>query len=236
MQSDEGEARIDTDAAAAPPAASRFRLSPRTMALAAAGLFLLVAFAVGGWAFLARGERRQAERAHAEAQARVQAENEAVANSPENLSQLEAARKAHEEIMAADAPAVATLPAATGAPEAGAGKTPVAAAVAASTAPAAPAVAAGSTAPSDGGRAPAPASPPAVAAAPPKAPSSTPAPAVAPIREGPTPSVANDPPLSAAGGCTLSGGAPGFGTALGRCLEEYNRIERETRKAAPRQR
>lgn len=219
MQSEEGEARIDTDAADAQPATRRFRLPPRTMALAAAGFLLLVAFAVGGWAYLAQGERRQAERERAEAQARRQAENDAVANSPENLSQLEAARRAHAEIMAADAPApaVAAPPAAVVAPEAGSGEAPAGKAAA------------------DASRAPVPEPAPALVA--PLQPPKAPAPTVVPVREGPTPSVANDPPALGPGGCTLNGGnGAGFGTALGRCLEEFNRIERETRKSAPRQR
>lgn len=200
MQTDESGKSGEMPASGEEGAAGRFRLPPRTMLLAGAGALVLLLVVAGGvWSYLSSSRQAAAEaRARAVQRAGEEAAR-AVANAPENLERLEAARKAHEEIMAGaalPAPAPAALsPTAVVPPEIVPAAEPVAAA-----------------------------SPPAAAAEipPPSPPARRAAPAVAESQ----PSVANDPMPLGPDGCTLSGKDPkDFGTALGRCLEEFNRME-----------
>lgn len=210
MQTDDAAGSTDTVAENAVGASRRFRLPPRTLLLVVAGLLLLAVIAAGSWAYLAKSQRpekvaaTQGKAAEAKAtrdkatQARAAAEWEAQVRAAENVVQLEAARRAHAAIMAADTPSVVG---------AAAGLSAVATSVVAP-APAAPA---GAAAPS--GTA-APAAKSETVAAEPAAPA------------GETPALGPD-------GCTLSGSSPQeFGTALGRCLEEFNRMEEGVGEAA----
>jgi hypothetical protein len=240
MQGSEDEAKIDGAAgkdgesgarkagagAAAQPVrgAPQFRLPPRTMALT---LLALVALVGGGWFLFGKLRAPQAPDAERESVAvtRTGPENAASADSPENLDQLTAARAAHEAIMASEtAPLVGaglfSAPVSV-TPTPGAGPESTAPAPSpAATPPAAP------PAPPPAAAAPAPAKNPAAQrpAIRPLAPSPEP-----PDADKPTPSVANDPQALGPGGCTLGDGRS-LGQSLGRCLEEYNEIDRELRR------
>lgn len=96
-------------------AASRFVLPRRTFLLALAGLAVLLALIVaGGVAFNSHSKVQAAERAAAQERARA-ARAQAVANSADNLAQLEAARRAHQEILetGSSEPAMASVPSPT---------------------------------------------------------------------------------------------------------------------------
>lgn len=199
MQTDESGKGGEMAASGEEGAAGRFRLPPRTMLLAGAGALVLLLVVAGGvWSYLSSSRQAAAEaRARAEQRAGEEAAR-AVASAPENLERLEAARKAHEDIMAGaalSAPVPASLSPTSVVPE---------------TEPVMPA---------------SPAARPALSAV-----ETIPAPS-SPRSSGPSvqdaqPSVANDAAPLGPDGCTLSGKDPkDFGTALGRCLEEFNRME-----------
>lgn len=252
MQGSEGEAKIDGVAgevdesderkagagAAAQPArgAPQFRLSPRTMALT---LLALVALVVGSWFLFGKLRTSQAPDTESAAATRAEPENAAPADSPENLDQLTAARAAHEAIMSSEtAPLVGaglfSAPVSvTPTPGAGPESTaPAPSPATTPTPPTAPPAVPPATAPAAAAPAPAPAKDPAARrpAVRPLSPSPAPAaPAAPPDPDKPTPSVANDPQALGPGGCTLGDGRS-LGQNLGRCLEEYNEIDRELRR------
>lgn len=206
MQSDDAAGSKDAVADDTVGAGSRFRLPPRTLLLVVAGVLLLIGIAAGSWAYLANSQRQakiDATRAAAvrdkAAQARQQEEWAAQVRAAENIVRLEAARKAHEAIMAGGTSAVVDTVAAVAA----VGPAGLSAAATSAVAPDRPGAA--------------------VAAATP----GTAAPAKA------TEAAAAQAPALGPDGCTLSGSSPQeFGTALGRCLEEFNRMEEGVGEAA----
>lgn len=211
MQSDDAAGSTDAVADDTAGAGSRFRLPPRTLLLVVAGVLLLIGIAAGSWAYLANSQRqakidatRTAAVRDKAAQARQQEEWAAQVRAAENIVRLEAARKAHEAIMAGETSAVVDTVAAVAA----VGPAGLSAAATSAVAPDRPGAAVAAATP--GTAAPAKATEAAAAAG---------APAQAPAL-GPD-------------GCTLSGSSPQeFGTALGRCLEEFNRMEEGVGEAA----
>lgn len=207
MQSEDAAGNTEAVADDTAGAGRRFRLPPRTLLLVAAGLLLLVVIVAGSWAYVANSQRqakietaRAAAARDQAAQARKKEEWAAQVRAAENIVRLEAARKAHAAIMAADTPAAVG----------GIGAAALSAAETSAVAPA-PAAPAGAVAPS--GTA-APAANSEMVAAEPAAP-------------------AGEAPALGPDGCTLSGSSPQeFGTALGRCLEEFNRMEEGVGEAA----
>lgn len=198
-----GDASDATEAGSEPVESRRFRLSKRTLILGGAGLLILLLIVSGVFAYRASVTKKEAAQAQAEVKKRELALREEAAKreAEEARVRAEAGRKAHEKIMAASPPA-ASLP-------------PPLKENAASAA--LPAVAGSDS------------SPPAMPEVAEKAASAASAEKTPALPESnkteakPTPEVAEP---AAAGGCTLSGGSPGdYGKALGRCLEEFNRLE-----------
>ena len=179
--------------------AGRFVLPRRTFLLALVGIVVLLALIVAaGVAFYSKSKAQAALRAEAQERARserMQAAELAAARAAENLAKLEAARQAHREILESATPVPA--PAVVESPLPASAPAPMPPSV---NVPAAPSSAVAEP------------SPPKAAARKKAAPESPEqAPAIVP---GP------------AGGCSISGSNPqDYGKALGRCLEEFNRLE-----------
>lgn len=190
------------------PAAGRFRLSRRALIIALAGVLALAMVIAGIFAY--RASARQKEAIQLQQKKDLAREEAAKAAAAEQARE---SRRAHAEVMAAS-PLKADMPAppppeagAAGAVSGAAADGEQARAVAPPAAPAKPAAAVEALKP-----APAATVAEGKAATPKKGAEAKPAPEV------------NVP--SAAGGCTLSGGrAEDYGKALGRCLEEFNRLE-----------
>lgn len=245
MQTDDAVADIENapgpaeaGAVAAGAAGPRFRLPPRTLLLTVlGGLALLVALIFGVRAFV--GEETAPEAASAgseETAAPAAADRPKAPSSPaavpadpaENLAQLEAARKAHEEILASETKPIARIDGVEpGVPPAVA---PAAVPVpAAAPVPAPPAPAVAPTAP--------PPPTPAPVASPPKPVAPTPVAGVPGNASGAgsqesRPSVANDPPPGSAGNCALIGSrSRDLGGNLSRCLEAFGQVDREFSEA-----
>lgn len=197
----EGDA---AEAADAPAGGRRFRLSKRTLIIAGAVLLVLLLIASGILVYQANARQKAvaAEKALAEKRERVLREEAEKLEAMAAQALAEKSRKAHEEIMAASPPAASLPP-----PPVKDGATPTAT----------PAVA--------GGESVKPATNVTAENLPAMA---VPAPSDS-NKEEPkkVPEVAAP---GAAGGCTLSGGSPeDYGKALGRCLEEFNRLEGRTK-------
>jgi hypothetical protein len=191
---------------------------------AVVGLVFVIAAIGGAWMYFSQVQKKEAA-ARAKIAAQIKAKK-AAEPSPEaqaeNQAQLEAARKAHADIMAGNA---------GGAGSVGEGKAvqvppldgparAVAAPVPAST------------------PLPVPASIPAVVVPPkPVGPAAAALPPV-PVpdsggKETATPAATNAEAPIGPGGCMVSGSNPqDYGTALGRCLEEFNRMEAAVNEAA----
>jgi cytoskeletal protein RodZ len=202
---DLGDASAATEAGGEPGEGRRFRLSKRTLILGGAGLLILVLIVSGVFAYRASVKQKEVAQAQAEVKKRELALREEAAKreAEEARARAEAGRKAHEEIMAASPPAASLPPplkesAASAGLPAVAGSESSKLAVPVTAEKAAPAAAASTE--------------------------KTPAlPESNKTEAKPAQEVAEP---GAAGGCTLSGGSPGdYGKALGRCLEEFNRLE-----------
>jgi cytoskeletal protein RodZ len=196
------DASAATEAGGEPGEGRRFRLSKRTLILGGAGLLILVLIVSGVFAYRASVKQKEVAQAQAEVKKRELALREEAAKreAEEARMRAEAGRKAHEEIMAASPPAASLPPPLK--------ENAVSAAL--------PAVAG-----SESSKLAAPVTAEKAAAA---SAEKTPAlPESNKTEAKPAQEVAEP---AAAGGCTLSGGSPGdYGKALGRCLEEFNRLE-----------
>ncbi|HEX5804097.1 MAG TPA: hypothetical protein VFY24_13810 [Azospira sp.] len=204
MQSDDAAGNTDAVADATAGAGRRFRLPPRTLLLVAAGLLLLVVIVAGSWAYVANSQRQAKIEAARAAAARDQA---AQARKEEEWAAQVRAAENIVRLEAARKAHAAIIDADTPAAGGGIGAAALSAAATSVVAPAAPAAAA---------------VPPGKAAL--AAKRETAAAPAAPAGEA---------PALGPDGCTLSGSSPQeFGTALGRCLEEFNRMEEGVGEAA----
>jgi hypothetical protein len=178
----------------------KFRLPKRTVIFAAVGLVVLSLFVVGDLAYLSSVREKEA----VQAQKRAQMEREAAAKAAakaESIARGKELHRAHEEVMATDS----ALPGVFSAPPKAVVPGPVSAKILS-----APAVATANPQ--------TPATENKVLKIQPEAKIETKPKEVSTAAGGGAP--------NAASGCALSGGkAEDYGKALGKCLEEFNRLE-----------